>query len=225
MARHRVVVLALSFILSSPAFAADLDAAREKITAAWATHTSMKAELTMDASIPTGQARLNLRGLGTVVWQKQEATEKYRIILTLLPPEPVLQRFKTEVLFDGETVYTTNEAAGATTTKTSLEESTGLSAPGGDLFLKQFEAQHSVTRLDDAKVRDRDVFVLEAIPDAGANEKLPYVRALHYVDQETGALLKAELFETTGVVTSTFTYTNFEWDVEVDENAFTPPTT
>jgi outer membrane lipoprotein-sorting protein len=223
MAFRVLVLSAVALLIAPGAIAApDLDAARKSIKEAWAAHDTMRAEVAMDASLPTGQARLNIRGEGKVVYQKAEDTERYRILVTLIPPEPVFNQYQLDVLYDGEKVFTTNEAAGGVTEESTLEESEGFNAPGGDLLLRQLDAQHSLTRRDDAQVSGRDAFVLEAIPDSDAGSELPYARALIYVDQETGALLKTELFETPAVVATTIRFENFEWDVELEDETFKP---
>lgn len=209
-------------VLASSALAQDLPLAPavEAIRSAFDAHESIKAQVEMKANIPIGSNRVPMVGTGDVAYQK--SGQKYLQQLTLRMPEPLQMEARVNVLALGTQVWVTTDVMGNTSVKEEKPNlGKGAIPPGGKLLFDLIETEMTLTRTADVVIDNKPAYAFVATPKADAG--LPYVKAEFEVDQESGILREARLYESAGAETVSIRQFDFELNPDLSGVDFNAP--
>ncbi len=220
----RSLLLCLTLIAAALPVAADDAALQEAIDAARAAfdaHDKVRAGLSLDARIPMGANRVTMFGSGTVAYQKDG--NRYLQILNLKMPEPYQMEADVRVLSNGTQVWITRRLMGTDTVEQkSPDLLTGAVPPGGALLFDLISEDLDLKRLPDTEAGGKSAYAFEGVPKTGT--ALQFTKAEFEVDQETGLLREARLYESEGALTVRLTQTGYDFSPDLSGVDFTPPT-
>lgn len=197
-----------------------LETVRTTMDSAWKNVASFSSDVTMNFLMPVGQEPLSLTGTGDLNYLREKGKDKYRQRIVARVPEPFSMEMKLDVLFDGDTVYTTTEIMGQKQShqgKPSLEQS--ALPPGGTRLMQSLEEQMTITVLPSEELDGHRVFVLEG---KAREPSAPYSKALFYIDMELGIQRKTEIYQQDGTVGVAVLYENVQLNTEPDPALFKP---
>lgn len=188
--------------------------------ASWKQVQSFTGDVTMDFLFPVGTEPLNLTGVGTLNYLRDKDKDKYRFKVVTKVPEPFAMEMKMDVLYDDDKVYTVTEVMGQKSKqegKPSLEQN--ALPPGGSSLIEGMEAQMVLTPLENAKVGEHEVFVIEGKPRDSA---LPFSKAIFYIDKGLGIQRKSEIYQQDGTLGITMTFSNIQLNSNPSPSLFVP---
>lgn len=216
-----IAALAAAVFVCGTAGAATLEEADAAIRGAWNKEDLFSAVLRVEAMPPTGSRRLVVRGEGNVYFQRAEGVERYRNVLRLQFPEPMKAGMAHEAVFNGETLYVFNESLGRERgMKPENALTRGIVPPGGGQLLDALTAAAELSALPEEEIEGRKAFVLQGTARTTEGEAPMFERLLAYVDQETGALLRLDIFERAQVKTATISLAEFDFSPSIDPASF-----
>lgn len=197
-----------------------LEAVETAMDSAWKNVESFSSDVTMNFLMPVGKEPLSLTGTGDLNYLRENGKDKYRQRIVARVPEPFSMEMKLDVLFDGDTVYTTTEIMGQKQThqgKPSLEQ--GALPPGGGRLIEAMEEQMTITVQPNEKLDGHEVFVLEG---KAKDPSVPFSKALFYIDTALGIQRKTEIYQEDGTIGVAVIYENVQLNTKPDPSLFKP---
>jgi outer membrane lipoprotein-sorting protein len=221
-------VLAIALLALQPAApAADLAEVEAQALAAWEGINAFTSGVELEATLPMNTLELEVSGKGKMLYQRLEGAEKYRQNLTLTLPDTVSMESKVDILYDGNTLYLTNEMLGNRETVTSeVNFKNGAIPPGGEQLFALLHANFNTEVLADGEVDGAAAWVLEGtLKDDAAIEDMPFQKIVLHLDQASGMVRRTELVKGDGSTGATIRYTDVQLNPDVDPQLFdfTPP--
>ena len=217
----RILIATALLGVASIAGAATLEEAEARIREAWAAQDLYEAVMAVEAAAPTGAHRLAVNATGKLSYMRDDDGERYRSTLRLQMPEPMRTGVDVETVFDGSALYVFHETLGQKRgRKAGSAVKHGVAPPGGGLLLDELHAVAELALLPDATLDEAAVYVVEGSARGVEGETPMFERLTAYIDQESGALRKLELYERGHVKTATISLSDLNFDPALDPASF-----
>lgn len=222
MKRSFGLLLALALYSAGQAYCEtpSLETVKSSLDEAWKKVNSFTCDITAKILMPVGREPVESTGTGQLNYLRDGGKDKYRQQIVSRVAEPFSVELKLDVLYDGDTVYTTAEFMGQKKSykgKPSVEQN--ALPPGGSRLVKALEEQMAITVLPNETLGGHEVFVLEG---TYKNPAVPLAKARFYLDRELGIQRKTEIYQGDGTVAISFLFENVQLNSQPDPALFTP---
>jgi outer membrane lipoprotein-sorting protein len=216
-----LVVGTLAFCVATVR-AEDLASVEKEIIRKWQKHRSMKAKVTQQETMDAQKGKATQHGEGSYEFMRKGGELLFRSEMkSSMEVEAGGQKMKFELntltVCDGKYVYTLSDRVGM---KSAIKAKPDPGS-GADLkaFLESLQAQNTLKLLDEQGVDGHDAYAIEATPKS-ARPGRPYSTIVYYFSKDHGFLLKEEGRDKDGKAVQTKSYTNLEFDVDIDPKRF-----
>lgn len=211
-----MVILAFGAVASR---AEDLAAAEKQIIKNWQKVRSAKAIVKLGEGTEGRGNRGSLQGNGTLELLRKGDTLLVRQELKSTWEIAAGERktvFEANVLTvcDGQYQWELRDQVGLKTATKSKPDA--LAGFDPQALFKRLRPDYELELLDEASVDGRDAFVIQATRSRGARHQ----RTIYFFSKDHGVLLKREQRTGSGDAASTLTYSDFEFDVQIDPKRF-----
>ena len=221
MKSFRMPLLVLAVLACFPllAGAATLEETEAKILEAFAKVKSMTADIAMelpqDPQMPLG--KMSIAGTLTLVVEGDAA--KYAQDLTMsMEAEGQKQEMKMDMLYDGEFLYTVNEAMGQkNATKARAGKNQDFPPPGSKMLLEFLKEDFNLSLADDKEIDGTSCYVLEGAPkssDTGMK------KLIVYIGKEDGVPRQMDIYQDGLDKPALMRYSNIKLNPEVSKDKF-----
>lgn len=213
------LLVVVSLVCVGAAAADELDAVRRQIVRHWQKHRSMRARLTLSEETAAQGNKAVTEGSGTLEFVRKGPTVRYRRELSstmLVEAGGQKMKFTSSLLevFDGSYTYTLTEQVGLkTATKDKPNPRAVANVPA---FLEHLAETGELKLLEEDSVEGHDAYVIAARPKRG--RRGPEV--VYYFSKADGVLLRQVVRRPDGEPGQVITYSDFEFDVEIDPQRF-----
>ncbi len=200
----------------------DLDSVEKRIVAAWKTHKSMTAKVTMASHMEMGEMIMDGSGSGTVEYMRRGDKLLVRLELnsvmtrTMGEQETKMEQPMTTII-DGEAAYTLTEMMGQKMAiKSDIDPQ--MSGDPEELF-KKLRQDHTLKLLPEQTVNGAKVFEIEVNPKEGSSGQSG--RQVYSFDQKNGCMVKMASYNESGEEPMmTMTMSEIKLDVHIDPQRF-----